>query len=346
MAFPPIHRIAAAAGTLLLVVALAACGGGPATSTPPTTAPATPTAAPSAAATVVPPASASAGSAAILGTIEVGSGPCALESSPDGRVFVTLYGTGDVVEVHPETGNVTPVASLGATICGLAWSNDALWVADLSGNLVHEVALDTGKDIHDTALAGKPWDAQPDATGVWIPDRGLPGVVHIDGVTGAIDRSVMTGLNPAGLAVVDDQLWVAVQGAGEVDRLNETGDEIDVRVTSGLGVSPTWFADGDGTLWVTDNGGAVARIDPATGSVLASIPLGGTPRDPVYAFGALWVANAADGILYRIDPATNAVSGTAALAPGIWTVEQVGREIWVEEYSGNRIFRIDPTLVE
>ena len=276
----------------------------------------------------------------------MGSGPCALESSPDGRVFVTLYGTGDVVEVQPETGNVTPVASLGATICGLAWSNDALWVADLSGNLVHEVAPDTGKDIHDTALAGKPWDAQPDATGVWFADRGLPGVVHVDGVTGAIDRSVMTGPNPAGLAVVDDRLWVAVQGAGEVDRLNEAGDGIDMRVTSGLGVSPTWFADGDGTLWVTDNGGAVARIDPATGSVLASIPLGGTPRDPVYAFGALWVANAADGILYRIDPVTNAVSGTAALAPGIWTVEQVGREIWVEEYSGSRIFRVDPTLVE
>ncbi len=342
-----IHRVAAAVATLVLASTPIACGGGqPATTSPASPTPVTPTGVPSAGASATASPSAATGSAAIIGTIDVGSGPCALESSPDGRVFVTLYGTGDVVEVHPDTGNVTPVASLGATICGLAWANGALWVADLSGNLVHEVAPDTSNDIHDTALAGRPWDAQPDATGVWIADRGLPGVVHIDGSTGSIDRSVKTGPSPAGLAVVDDRLWVAVQSTGEVDRLNEAGDEIDVRVTSGVGGSPTWFADGDGTLWVTDNDGAVARIDPATGSVLASIPLAGAPRDPGYAFGALWVANGADGILYRIDPATNAVSGTVSLAPGIWTVEQVGREIWVEEFSGSRIFRVDPTLVD
>ena len=341
-----IHRITVAAATLLLGSALASCGGGQPASTPPATpASATPSSAPSAAATVAASPSPTAGSPAIIGTIEVGSSPCALESSPDGRVFVTLYGTGDVIEVDPDTGDVTPVASLGATICGLAWSNDALWVADLSGNLVREVAPGTGKDLHDTALAGQPWDAQPDASGVWIADRGLPGVVHVDAKTGAIDRSVTTGPQPTGLAVVDGHLWVSVQAANEVDRLDAAGGAIDLRVTSGLGVTPTWFGDGDGTLWVTDNAGGVTRIDPTSGSVLASISLGGAPRDPAYAFGALWVANATDGILYRIDPTTNAVAGTVTLAPRIWTVEQVAQEIWVEEYGGTRIFRIDPTLV-
>lgn len=351
---------------VLLASALAACSGDagaigtsqappsvPSTSTMPATssvnpsnvASMTPSSAPSSAPPSAAPSAPSAAPAAILGTIEVGSGPCALETSPDGRVFATLYNTGDVVEIDPATSSVTSLAGLKTRICGLAWAGDALWVADLSASAVAEVDPSSGKVLQTTAVSGQPWDVQPDATGVWVADRGLPGAVHIDAATGKVDRSVQTGALPTGLAVVDGHAWVSVQGANEVDRLNAAGKRIDLRVTDGLGALPTWFADGDGALWVTDNSGNVTRINPRSGAVTASLLLGGAPRDPVFAFGALWVANGSDGVLYRIDPATNAIAGTVQLATGIWTVEQIRQEVWVEQYNGSRIFRVDPNLV-
>lgn len=327
------------------VLTLAACGAAAASPIPtPTTAPVPTSSATPPSPASAPPSSGESAAPAVLGTIEVGAAPCALEVAPDGRAFVTLYNTGDVVAVDPTSHAVTPLAHLGGSLCGIAWADGSLWVADLTTNQLVEVNPDSGQVGRTVALAGKPWDAQPDATGVWVADRGVPGVVHVDATTAMIDHTVTTGTAPSGIAVVGGHAWVAVQGPGEADRLTSDGTAIEARVT-GLGVSPTWFGDGDGTLWVTNTVGGVARIDPATATVTATIALGGVPRDPAVAFGALWVANSGDGILYRIDPATNQVAGTVPLAKGIWAVEAVGSEVWVENYSGTEIYRVDPDQV-
>lgn len=332
------------ASVVLISLAISACssspGPTPTPAVPASAVPGTPAPTPSAS-----EATESALPAAVVGTIDVGSGPCALEVSPDGRVFATVYYTGDVVEIEPDASTVTTVASLEDHVCGIAWSSNGLWVADLTLNKVDEIDPGTGDVLASIDTAGAPWDVQPDATGVWVADRGLPGVIHVDDATGRIDRSVETGSLPTGLAVVDGRVWVSVQGANEVDRLSAEGTEIDLRVTDGVADRPTWFADGDGALWLTSNSGNVMRIDPASGQVVATLSLGGGPRDPAFAFGALWVANGTDGVLYRIDPATNEVAGTAQLSTGIWTVEPVGHEVWVEQYNGSQVFRVDPSLV-
>ncbi|HEX5396477.1 MAG TPA: hypothetical protein VFX74_05215, partial [Candidatus Limnocylindria bacterium] len=131
--------------------------------------------------------------------------------------------------------------------------------------------------------------------------------------------------------------------AHQVARLSDDGTKISLRTDAGQ--LPTWFGSDDGALWVTDRAGSALRIDPVDGSVLATLQLGGTPRDPTVAFGAAWIANDADGVLSRIDLATNEVAGTVQLKRGVFAVEPVGDEIWVENYGGSEIYRIDPAAV-
>jgi YVTN family beta-propeller protein len=54
-------------------------------------------------------------------------------------------------------------------------------------------------------------------------------------------------------------------------------------------------------------GNSVAAIDPASNTVVADVPVGGTPTAIAAGEGALWVLNADDQTVSRIDPSTRAV---------------------------------------
>ena len=279
----------------------------------------------------------------ILGSVEVGAGPCALEVAPSGAVFVTLYNARTVVRVDPATGSVTTLAHLDGPPCGIAWADGSLWVGVLQAHQLLRLDPGSGEVQQTIALAGDPWDVQPGGGRVWVVDRGVPAVIGFDAKTGTPGPMFTTDFTATGLAYVDGHAWVAVRGTRQVIRLTAGGDAAET--SQDAGSQPTWFADGGGSLWVTDLSGAVIRIDPASGRAAAAVQLDGMPRDPVFAFGALWVAESSHGILYRISPDTDAVTGMVELKVGIWTVEQVGQEVWVENFSDSEIYRIDPTSV-
>src|SRR5207247_1220910 len=67
---------------------------------------------------------------------------------------------------------------------------------------------------------------------------------------------------------------------------------------------------GDGVVWVgTSGNGTVARVDPASGRVTATLRLGGRVDGLVQAYGTLWVAYADRAVVTRVDPATATVVG-------------------------------------
>jgi DNA-binding SARP family transcriptional activator/streptogramin lyase len=78
-------------------------------------------------------------------------------------------------------------------------------------------------------------------------------------------------------------------------------DEVSVRGTVGVRF-------GAGSLWSVSSTGALTRIDPATGKVIATIGLG-IVRAGGLAFGegSLWITDANSPLLLRIDPAVNEV---------------------------------------
>jgi YVTN family beta-propeller protein len=74
---------------------------------------------------------------------------------------------------------------------------------------------------------------------------------------------------------------------------------------------------GFGSVWISTTGkkgtigdGSVQRIDPATNRVIATIPVGPTPRFLAAGEGGVWTLNQGDGTVSRIDPATNKLVAT------------------------------------
>lgn len=105
-----------------------------------------------------------------------------------------------------------------------------------------------------------------------------------------------------------------------------------------VGARPYNLAEGFGSVWVTVSGGLV-RVDPATGAVLANVSIGDRPWGVAVGEGAVWVGDEENGTVARVDPATNTVVwrvmlsgaspvGVAAGAGSVWAADNAGDEVW------------------
>jgi YVTN family beta-propeller protein len=89
--------------------------------------------------------------------------------------------------------------------------------------------------------------------------------------------------------------------------------------------------------------GTVARVDPDTNRLVATIPVGPSPRFIATGEGAIWALNQGDGSVSRIDPKTNRVVATIEVGvPGGGGDLAVGEgSVWVSSWD-YPLSRIDP----
>ena len=150
--------------------------------------------------------------------------------------------------------------------------------------------------------------------------------------------------DPVAMAVRHDDVWVAGDNPTWVTRwvtpMNPATSE---KPTIALPAAPTRLAATEDAVWVlTPSDNSVARIDPATNQVVATIPVGRAPSGLAVGAGAVWVSRRSDGAVVRIDPATNRVVATIPVgqAPGAVTV--AGGAVWVALPDNRGFSRIDP----
>ena len=181
--------------------------------------------------------------------------------------------------------------------------------------------------------------------------------------------SLGTGVRPLSLLQDHDTLWVQSGRGGTGAALTK------IDLTTGKVVDTVQFPDSDsigtitsgaGSLWVTTSSaesmsGAVVRIDPDSGDVIATVPLPAWPGRTVFADGSLWVAtvlqpvaeelgatpeamSSAANALRRIDPETNELAKSIQLVATPLDVRAAGDLVLVSiESSGETaVVVIDP----
>jgi hypothetical protein len=129
-----------------------------------------------------------------------------------------------------------------------------------------------------------------------------------------------------------------------------------VVATIGTGGFSYSMTAGAGALWVVGSD-EINRIDPASNSLTASIPVGATGSGPggvAVGAGAVWVPVAVPGTLWGINPVTNKVTYKIPLGDplrGSISVSTSRNAVWVAccggsgtgaSSSGGRLLRVDP----
>ena len=98
-----------------------------------------------------------------------------------------------------------------------------------------------------------------------------------------------------------------------------------------VGAGPAGIAVTPGAVWVANSLDlTVSKLDPATGTVTATIGVGDGPTGIVVAADGVWVSGEFDATLDRIDPQTDAgrphgSPGKLAAGPGGGRVRRLGR---------------------
>jgi DNA-binding beta-propeller fold protein YncE len=147
------------------------------------------------------------------------------------------------------------------------------------------------------------------------------------------------------MAIAEGSLWVANCKGAEIYRINLDTATLEAKVASGLAnpKGETNVVAGAGSVWVaSDPAGAVARIDPATNAVIATIPVAPETWYLAYGFDAVWAVSSDGKVLQKIDPASNTVVGTAALGdtPGFLAAGEGA--VWVQEQGDGTVAKVDP----
>jgi hypothetical protein len=144
---------------------------------------------------------------------------------------------------------------------------------------------------------------------VWVPSRRDPNVTtRIDPVSNEVIAVIKgTGQWAKSAAVTGDSVWVA----GQSNDLAPIDPKTNTLGTKVPGDHPR-IVYGFNSIWaVGHQGEPLDRVDPATSTIIASIPLGGTvsgegeENDVLVTVSAVWVIS--NGELIKIDPATNSV---------------------------------------
>ena len=180
-----------------------------------------------------------------------------------------------------------------------------------------------------------------DGSSVWATNRGR---VERWSKKGKLAEVVMT--HPCGaMAVAFGSLWVA-------DCKERTLNRIDLKTAQKTAVIATGIANpkgelnvvaGAGSIWVaTDDAGLIARIDPATNAIAATIQVDPSTYYLAFGLGSLWAVSAVHQSLQKIDPRTNQVVTRTALGrePGFLVAGEGA--VWVQEQGDGTLARIDP----
>jgi YVTN family beta-propeller protein len=219
-----------------------------------------------------------------------------------GATWVTDTADDRMLRIDP-AGQVIDQIPVGRGPVGVAAGAGEIWVANEFDNTVSEINPRTGTVVATISVGSGPAGLVYGYGSVWVASVTDSTLSRIDPRSGVVTAAIPLGSAPAGVAAGAGGIWVA---SGQSRQLLLVDPHRD-RVTRALpvGVSPGDVAVGAGSVWLSDPGGTVARLDPATGS-MQQIKVGGSPAAIAVTAGAVWVANGLGSVL-RIDPRTRLV---------------------------------------
>ena len=178
----------------------------------------------------------------VTGTVAISRG--------DGSGVWAAYSDSTVAKIDARHDRVSARGYSGSTPSGIAFGEDAIWVANYTGNNV--TRLDP-RSLEFAAAApiavGKgPSAITVGAGAVWVADRFSDAVSRIDPLTNS-SISIPVGDSPDAIAFGYGSVWVANSKSGTVSRIDPKTNS--VVATIEVGNSPAGLGVGSRRVWVT-----------------------------------------------------------------------------------------------
>ena len=220
----------------------------------------------------------------------------------------------------------------------------SIWAGDCVDNTLLRIDVATGELVATVSL---PFSLPSESSvavgddGVWMLSTGAqPDLVRIDPATNEVADTFPAPSGATAVRAGDGSLWITRADAGQLLRVDPaTGEELaEIDVAPGS----TFLAVGEGGVWTLGSTGEVVHVDPATNSVVATIPTGGRVEHGDVAVGGGYVwARISESLFVQIDPVTNTVvSRYGPPSEGSGGIDADDQAVWVSDYLGQTLWRL------
>jgi virginiamycin B lyase len=285
-------------------------------------------------------------------SVPAGSRPHDVAPAPDGTVWYTGQGSGELGRLDPETGEVQRVKlGQGSSPHGVIVGRDgAPWVTDSGLNAIVRVDPATLEVQRYPLPAGSRSANLNTAT---FDRRGVLWFTGQNGVYGYLDPreekvasfEAPGGRGPYGIATAPNGgvYYASLAGShiAQIDLDTHRATTIDPP-TPGQGARRVW-ADSQGRIWVSEwNVGQVGMFDPTTGAWREWKLPGARPQPyAVYVDDQddVWLTDFGSNALVRFDPETESFTSIPLPSPSASVRQLLGRpgEVWGAESGADKL---------
>jgi virginiamycin B lyase len=182
------------------------------------------------------------------------------------------------------------------------------------------------------------------ADAVWVASTGPFAVHHLDPKTNSLAASVILPGEPcAGLAVGAGSLWVPMcTTPPSLAKVNLKTNQLTAIFAVGPAAAEGGIAFGAGSVWlIVDKLGALARLDPARGTVLDTYRVPAGSYNPTFSNGTIWVSHAEGNDVTGIDAATGKTTATVTTGPNPRFLTAGAGAIWTLDQGDGTVTRVD-----
>lgn len=233
----------------------------------------------------------------------------AFADEQDGRLVAVDDSGNYAVWGNGVEGGITETGSLAGTPTALFISRNRAWIAtNEAGIAVLTLANEAGPTFVDYGPASF---LAEEERGYWTYNGERGEVARINKADGAVTNTVALPSDVVDLTIGAGSVW-ALGDDGLVYRINTA--DFTVQALD-LGDTIIGVTAGPDALWVLSAGdGALRRVDPVTGEVLVSVPVGQDPVDALFSGNSVWVVLRAGASLIEVDTRTSAVVSRTGLS--------------------------------
>ena len=217
-------------------------------------------------------------------------------------LWVINYGTGSLTRVDPSTFRTRSVRVGGVPFDVLA-AHGRVWVTAWEAGRLVEIDPRSLRVVRRTRIGPRPTGLHAAAGAVWVGfGRSATAVARVDPRTRRLVRVPVGVRSPTWFVAGTRELWV-VAGDHVFVRLDPKTRKVRAKVsvsgTVGQGVvgpdGTIWGPDKEQNV--------VHRVDPRTASAVDSFEAGPGAFYALRAFGSMWIANYAGDDVWRYEPA-------------------------------------------
>jgi streptogramin lyase len=281
--------------------------------------------------------------------------PGAITAGPDGNLWFTAVGSGDVVRLSTagkETGSFSVTDVRNEIPVGIVTGPDGnIWFAGATGDKIGRITPKGVVKEFGLSAGAEPVDIKvgPDGA-LWFTEFGHNKIGRITTAGAITEFPLATGALPIGIAAgPDGNMWFCESGSNNIGRITSTGAVTEFSVTTQSAEPLILIVGPDNNFWFTEfTGNKIGRMT-MTGLVTEfTIPTSAAmPADLVVApDGNIWFTELGGGKIASITP-TGTLSEfavpTAASGPGGITVGPDGA-LWFTELNVNKVARVTPAI--